>query len=151
MIDQYYGKLFHSFTVDSHEQLVKYVESHFASETIEELLKQMNEFDDLVMGNFSNTQSIMHVHTEVFKQKITEALNTSQTAIQNMTNAFSQFSLSKPKEFVPAFSKDKRQATYLSLSDSATTVIRTAGNGGYPMSLMTAPFNPINNAVTFLV
>jgi len=31
MIDQYYGKLFHSFAMDSHEHLVKYVENHFKS------------------------------------------------------------------------------------------------------------------------
>ena len=111
----------------------------------------MTQFDSLVMGNFSNTQTILKVNMEVFKQKISQALTSSQTAIQNMTNAFSQFTLAKPKEFIRAFSKQKRQRTYLSLSDSATTVIRTTGNAGYPLNLLATPFNPINNTVTFLV
>jgi hypothetical protein len=68
-----------------------------------------------------------------------------------MNNAFSQFNISKPKEFIPAFSKEKRQATYLTLSDSATTVIRTAGSGGYPLNLVATPFDPINTTVTFHV
>jgi len=78
-------------------------------------------------------------------------MNSSQTAIQNMTNAFSQFNLAKPKEFIAAFSREKRQATYLTLSDSATTVIRTGGSGGYPLNLAACPFDPINTSVTFHV
>jgi hypothetical protein len=60
-------------------------------------------------------------------------------------------SFAKPKDFLFQFSKDRRQNTFLSLSDSKTSVMRTNGNGGYPMCLVETPFDPINKSVAFTI
>jgi hypothetical protein len=93
----------------------------------------------------------MYACLAVFKEKIKEVQKNCQAQLESLRDSWNQVSFAKPKDFLYQFSKDRRQGSFLSLSDSQTSVIRTNGNGGYPMCLAATPFNPINNSVVFRI
>lgn len=150
-VEQYYSKIYHSFAVDSHHMMIKDIEAHFNSEKISNLIKMMKDFQNITLGSINDTQSIMYASLAIFKEKISETQKNCHNQLESLKEAFNFVTYAKPKEFVCKFSRERRQNAYLALSDSQTTVMRTNGNGGYPMCLLQTPFDPINKSITFTI
>ena len=59
--------------------------------------------------------------------------------------------LAKPEKFVPEFSRNKYQKSYLKICDGGITVNRYNGNGSFPICLATSPLSPVSSKVCFRV
>jgi hypothetical protein len=150
-VEQYYSKIFHSFAIDSHSLLVKDLETHFTSQKISSFIKTMKEFEGITLGSINDMQPIMYACIAIFKEKVAEVQKNCQAQLEQLRDAWNQVSFAKPKDFLYQFSKERRQVSFLALSDSQISVMRTNGNGGYPMCLSASPFDPINRSVAFSI
>ena len=150
-VEQYYSKIFHSFAIDSHNLLFKDLESHFTSDKVSNFIKTMNEFEGITLGSIKDMQPVMYACLAIFKEKLSEVQKNCQVQLEQLRDAWNQVSFAKPKDFLYQFSKDRRQISFLTLSDSQMSVMRTNGTGGYPMCLSATPFDPINRSVVFSI
>lgn len=66
-VEQYYSKIFHSFAIDSHNLLVKDLETHFTSEKVSSLIKTMKEFEGITLGSINDMQPIMYACLAIYK------------------------------------------------------------------------------------
>ena len=124
---------------------------NFTPAKVTAFLEQMKEYENIALGNFNQTKTVMYSSMETFKAKLAETLTACYESIEDLNASFACFTIAKPKEFVCKFSRDRKSNSYLALSDCQESVTRVSGVGGYPVCLLESPFNPINRSVVFSI